>query len=508
MCAGRREQESPPSCIQSPYVTIDDTTPSTTTSSTPSTTTTTTTTATQQDPSVIFPIHHLYNKHNSFNLVRCCTRSNCLYLMGSLLYVCLALWDIRNEQSWYDVTDNDDDDGNTVDDTVIMNTTSFSSWNTITTTTTTEYMNTTTTDDNLTQYHHSHHVSFPIWSFFRMVYHQMDLYLLLSILAASCYVIDAGLCLMQTFRCVTPSSSSSSSSSPQMVLDDSTDGTFVHRFQSSHSYSTTTTTTSRTRLFYISLTFGMGAMLDLLAAGTTEMEQYSYLSTCAVVGAAHFYLVHALLVLSHPWSRFITTTSTSTLNTNTDSITKLPFRMLSSSSITAIADGLFLMGSMVDVSLSYFYLGEHYDANITVWVYIYRGYLFSSILWLLNAILYISADICIDSDTSQHNHIPPNHHLCRAGHNDDTSIRPPILESTTVVVSTKPQRQGKSKRFELRFYHNQNDPHGNVDPVSLLLDHSLCLHDVTRIEVPPQPPPLPDDTARATTYNTTASSFI
>ena len=249
-------------------------------------------------------------------------------------------------------------------------------------------------------------------------------------------------------------------------------------------------------------------MLDLLAAGTTEMEQYSYLSTCAVVGAAHFYLVHALLVLSHPWSRFITTTNTSTLNTNTDSITKIPFRMLSSSSITAIADGLFLMGSMVDVSLSYFYLGEHYDANITVWVYIYRGYLFSSILWLLNAILYISADICIDSDTSQHNHIQPNHHLCRAGHNDDTSIRPPILESTTVVVSTKPQLQGKSKRFELRFYQNQNDPHGNVDPVSLLLDHSLCLHDVTRIEVPPQPPPLPDDTARATTYNTTASSFI
>lgn len=461
----------------------------------------------------------------------CCylSRSHWLYLMGSCFYVYLAIWDIDNEQSWYDAdstTSADNDDNNsTLSDTL------GTLWNTTSSTT-----NTATSDSD---HHRSHFHSLLLLSFVQQIVPKMDLYLFLSMLAASCYVLDAILCLRQTCRPTSvpppqlpqsPHLADTSIRNDENHLttvpinigivardnddDDSsshdTDGSLMvqHRF---HSLRTTHPDQPRqsphgyTRM--MAVTFGTGALLDLLAACTSEMENphnfYAYLSTWAVVGAAHFYLVNAILVVVVASSSSAVPNPIATATTiTTDTNTKVSFgpAILSSPSITYLADRLFLIGSIVDVSLSYFYIGESWDANITVWVYIYRGYLFSSLLWLLNAILYIVADI---KSIDPHRRRMMNYHY-----------QIPTMESGTVVAPQQQQSQPpiKSKRSESRYYshHHPCDTPGNIDPESLLSDHSLYLHETTTTTTsttstaPPLQQPLPDTMIKTGTITTSS----
>jgi hypothetical protein len=224
-----------------------------------------------------------------------CTMSNFLYLLGSSLYVYLALWDIQNEKSWYLPES--------------TNSTSKSKW--------------------------------------------FDPYLIVSVAAASCYVIDA---LMLFFYVLATRVNTNEQASNDTTTIEY--GHFLHRFQQ---------TNSRVTTICVAITFGLGATLDLLSAFTSEMSD-SRISNWAVVGAAHSYLVNAILILS---------SKTATLESL-------------SQRVTVLGDILFLIGSLVDVSLSYFFIGEESDE---VWKYVYRGYLLSSVLWLINALLYIIADI-------------------------------------------------------------------------------------------------------------------
>jgi hypothetical protein len=264
----------------------------------------------------------------------------------------------------------------------------------------------------------------------------------------------------------------------------------------------------------MALTFGIGAMLELIAASTTEMEQYpyDYISTYAVVGAAHFYLINAIYAVMIVKDTATVTGATTiaategAAETNTDTVShpdstnevKLfghctsvlsllissSSTIISSSSITYIADRLFLIGSIIDVSLSYFYIGENWDSNPTVWMYIYRGYLFSALLWLLNAMLYIVADCCSAED---------RRNVLLVDNDTSTRISNIRLESTTTATTTPSQHpipsksQQQQQRFESRYLYSRHPStdassiHSNIDPISLLSDHSLALQESTKI---------------------------
>lgn len=224
--------------------------------------------------------------------------SNLLFLVGSCLYVWLAIWDILSEKSWYLPVDDHP-------------TSRWSAW--------------------------------------------LNSYMIVSVAAASCYVIDASRLICQRSN---PLGNSLDLENSNAHVDN-LHNHFLHRFQS-----------SQTVAVSVGLTFGLGATFDLIAALTSELPD-PLISDWAVVGAAHSYLVNAVLLLSGKSVAFSSF----------------------SQKATVLGDFLFLIGSLVEVSLSYFYIGQESDR---VWKYVYLGYLFSSILWLLNALLYIVADVFRD----------------------------------------------------------------------------------------------------------------
>lgn len=227
--------------------------------------------------------------------------SNLLFLTGSCLYVWLALWDIHSEKSWY-----------------------------------------LPVDDDKTATSH--------WKAWR------NPYTIVSVAAASCYVIDASRLVCHGS---TPQEHHVSMDRPGPGAEHHSHNHFLHRFQS-----------SKTVAVSVGLTFGLGALFDLVAALTSELPD-SRISDWAAVCAAHSYFMNAILLLSGKSVAFTTL----------------------SQKAAVVGDFFFLIGSLVEVSLSYFYIGQESDL---VWKYVYLGYLFSSILWLLNAILYIAADVFKD----------------------------------------------------------------------------------------------------------------
>jgi hypothetical protein len=329
---------------------------------------------------------------NTLNVTGAFNYSNALYFLGSCLYVALAIWDIHTEDNWYNNRNN-------------------TAVGLRTTTTTTGITTTLLSTDEPS---HQHHKWF-MWT-------KMDPYLFFSISAALCYVIDAVVLLGHVLiillvMLITKHRGSTISHREDLLGDPPSPSTHVHIIQptpplpksqcqdtdlnNTTQNCTITCSTSATNnhdknsncdgnhnntvLFHrfeqqnlymvvlVALSFGGGATFDLIAALMCELDTASYV----VVAAAHCYLINALLILS---SRNNNITHTSTNDRTT--VQKITF----------IGDALFLMGSMVDVALSYFYIGRN-ESDI-VWLYIYRGYLFSAILWWINAVLYISAD-CI-----------------------------------------------------------------------------------------------------------------
>jgi hypothetical protein len=117
----------------------------------------------------------------------------------------------------------------------------------------------------------------------------------------------------------------------------------------------------------VQLTFGAAAICDLMSSLIYREESPSC-SYDFSIAAVHWYLVNAILMLSAKQlscrSRF--------------------------TSLSLIGDVLFLIGSIIDVFLSYFFNTRSSDA---VWRLVSIGKVVSSLLWLIDSILYILANI-------------------------------------------------------------------------------------------------------------------
>jgi hypothetical protein len=238
--------------------------------------------------------------------------SNFLFLVGSSLYVCLAVWDLRRESLYTTAALDDDDAQQSSDETSAPR----------------------------------------FWS----------RYMALSAAAASCYVIVA---ILQTFPCIVASRISSSSGNNEPG-----------------SASTTTTAS-----WSSGLTFGCGAILDLLSAVSGTMRDQR-ITNITAWGAAHSYLANAVILLL----------CSSKAKADSDQATTLTSAPLEETAVTRtlseqaelLGDYLFLVGSLVDVSLSYFYFSGN---SLTMWENIYIGNLVTAVLWLVDSVLYVVADI-------------------------------------------------------------------------------------------------------------------
>jgi hypothetical protein len=165
-------------------------------------------------------------------------------------------------------------------------------------------------------------------------------------------------------------------------------------------------------------TFGLAAISDFISALTSNMID-DQISNWTAIGAVHLYLLHAIIVLvlvgKAPSAH---TTSTATIMTSTPATptmerknsttvkkindasyttsissgyfgSKTSSQMDHTALLEHLGDVLFLVGSIIDVLLSYFYndrISNH------VWKLVDRGNLVSAVLWLVDSILYISAD--------------------------------------------------------------------------------------------------------------------
>jgi hypothetical protein len=237
--------------------------------------------------------------------------SNFLFLVGSSLYVWLAVWDMRRESSYTD------DAAGAVDDDA------------------------QSSQDGTTAV-----VGF--WS----------RYMALSAAAASCYVIVA---ILQIFPCIVLSRRGSGNGDPGSV--------------------------SNTVSWSLGLSFGCGAILDLLSAVSGTMRDQR-ITNITAWGAAHSYLANAVILLlgtSQPKADSNPATTPTSAPFEEAAVT----RTLSEQA-EFLGDYLFLVGSLVDVSLSYFYFSGN---SLAMWKNIYVGNLVTAVLWLVDSILYIAADM-------------------------------------------------------------------------------------------------------------------
>lgn len=135
--------------------------------------------------------------------------------------------------------------------------------------------------------------------------------------------------------------------------------------------------------------FGAGACLDFVAAVTSTLPDPQW-SNWTTVGAAHAYVANALLVLWRARRR------------RRQQQSPAPLLTLSQRA-EALGNRLFLLGALVDMSLSYVYTGILVGSAAAVnadkvWQGVYRGNLVTSVLWLVDALLYIAADVLADDE--------------------------------------------------------------------------------------------------------------
>lgn len=122
----------------------------------------------------------------------------------------------------------------------------------------------------------------------------------------------------------------------------------------------------------VGVTFGLSAILEFFSSVTTTSDNDdsdSSVSKRLHVTALHIYLLNCLLLLIG--KRF-------TMNSI-------------STSLEVVGDVLFVTGSVNDVFLAYWYRKEHDEEATEARA---MGDLFSAILWLIDAMLYIIADCC------------------------------------------------------------------------------------------------------------------
>jgi hypothetical protein len=129
----------------------------------------------------------------------------------------------------------------------------------------------------------------------------------------------------------------------------------------------------------VGVTFGLSAILDFCSSVTSDDDSDTSVSKRLHVTALHIYLLNCLLLLI---GKRFTMKSVST-------------------SLEVVGDVLFVTGSVNDVFLAYWYRKE-YDEEATEARAM--GDLFSAILWLIDALLYIIADCCSTEELNRSNY--------------------------------------------------------------------------------------------------------
>lgn len=277
--------------------------------------------------------------------------SNLLFLLGSILFVWLAVWDLLDDDfGWGDDDDSTDDDGYKGSPIKIMGT---------------------------------------------ML---SDPYVALSAIAALLYVFDACFQMAKLF-CHGDASSESKSNSDTFIgneigsdresmllySDDQKESVCnYYRHDSNDVGHRLTLKSNNNNLcgsfwkrngkcitsFLVGSTFGIAAFLDLVSGLIVDWDEDT--SDMFDMVAVHLYLINSLILCAPIFSKCFYN----------------PRRIIPryrSEKLEYVGDLLFLAGSMIDVMCSYINLDE--TASISDWFF-----LLSAVLWLIDACFYIAAD--------------------------------------------------------------------------------------------------------------------
>jgi hypothetical protein len=136
----------------------------------------------------------------------------------------------------------------------------------------------------------------------------------------------------------------------------------------------------------VGVTFGAGAVLELASSYVVDTNEP--VSDILSMASCHIYLVNALLLTAPLFSSY-----------QWKDLRRFSMkRLCRTDNLEYLGDLFFLIGSVIDVILSYWNL-EFTDLNLVGY-----GYLLSAILWLIDAIFYIAADhIGFDDDSIDQN---------------------------------------------------------------------------------------------------------
>lgn len=277
--------------------------------------------------------------------------SNLLFLLGSILFVWLAVWDLLDDDfGWGDDDDSTDDDGYKGSPIKIMGT---------------------------------------------ML---SDPYVALSAIAALLYVFDACFQMAKLF-CHGDATSESKSNSDTFIgneigsdresmllySDDQKESVCNYYRQDSNDVGHRLTLKSNNNnlcgsfwkrngkcitSFLVGSTFGIAAFLDLVSGLIVDWDEDT--SDMFDMVAVHLYLINSLILCAPIFSKCFHN----------------PRRIIPryrSEKLEYVGDLLFLAGSMIDVMCSYINLDE--TASISDWFF-----LLSAVLWLIDACFYIAAD--------------------------------------------------------------------------------------------------------------------
>jgi hypothetical protein len=275
--------------------------------------------------------------------------SNILFLLGSILFVWLAIWDLMEDDfGWNDDDDSDDDDGYTGSPLKIIGT---------------------------------------------MV---SDPYVALSAIAALLYVFDGCFQVAKLFchNNIPPGSGNDSLdmdneyeagllNHSMKLLSPGRTGSLSEYNSFSHN---NLSSINRCNVFWkrrgkcmtsflIGSTFGIAAFLDLVSGLIVDWDEDR--SDMFDMVAVHLYLVNAL-ILTAPIFMSLCCPRPKTLE-------EQPTRQYLSEKLEYVGDLLFLAGSLIDVMCSYINLDS--TAAISDWFF-----LLSAVLWLIDAIFYVAAD--------------------------------------------------------------------------------------------------------------------
>lgn len=260
--------------------------------------------------------------------------SPCFFFLGSVLFFWTALYDIRQESTWDKYDDAKNDDADTDD-----------------------------ADEEMQQQ--------PLVNF----------YVILSSCAALCYVLDAVCSFVHFPKWM---------GLPfQLVCC----GRLHYHTHHNHHHGATADVqhgeeTNGMWPLAVSGTFGLAALLDLASSLTVNWTLHPQMTNVCAIGAVYVYLLNAATLLfskkeqqQHPQVD--------------DNNSSLVVTILSRSELLEHrGDILFGIGSCIDVALSSVYF-SHSVSNAQ-WKLVNRANLLSTILWLLDSLLYIAAEYYSD----------------------------------------------------------------------------------------------------------------